>query len=70
MIKVGIPKALLYYQYHPMWETFFEELGAEVVVSSPTTQTMLSEGSSRVVAETCLPVKIFLGHALSLRGIR
>ena len=66
MIKVGIPRALLYYQYYPMWKTFFEELGAEVVVSSPTTQTMLSKGSARVVAETCLPVKIFMGHVLSL----
>ncbi len=66
MIKVGIPRALLYYQYYPMWKTFFEELGAEVVVSSPTTQTMLSSGSSRVVADTCLPAKIFLGHVLSL----
>jgi len=68
MIKVGIPRALLYYQYHPMWKTFFEELGAEVVVSPPTTQTMLSSGSSRVVADTCLPVKVFLGHVLSLVG--
>lgn len=66
MIKVGIPRALLYYQYYPMWKTFFEELGAEVVVSPPTTQTMLSQGSARVVAETCLPVKIFLGHVLYL----
>jgi len=68
MTKVGIPRALLYYQYYPMWRTFFEELGAEVVVSPPTTQAMLSSGSSRVVAETCLPVKIFLGHVLSLVG--
>ncbi|TET17009.1 MAG: hypothetical protein E3J75_03620 [Dehalococcoidia bacterium] len=66
MIKVGIPRALLYYQYYPMWKAFFEELGAEVVVSLPTTQTMFSSGSSRVVADTCLPVKIFLGHVLSL----
>ncbi|MFC1974427.1 acyl-CoA dehydratase activase-related protein [Chloroflexota bacterium] len=66
MIKVGIPRALLYYQYYPMWKVFFEELGAEVVVSSPTTQTILSSGSSRVVADTCLPVKVFLGHVLSL----
>jgi len=66
MIRIGIPRALLYYQYYPMWKTFFEELGAEVVVSPPTTQAMLSEGSSRVVADTCLPVKIFLGHILSL----
>ena len=66
MIKVGIPRALLCYQYYPMWKTFFEELGVEVVISSSTTQTMLSSGSSRVVADTCLPVKIFLGHVLSL----
>ncbi len=66
MIKIGIPRALLYYQYYPMWKTFFEELGAEVVVSPPTTQAMLSEGSSRVVADTCLPVKAFCGHVLSL----
>ncbi len=66
MIRIGIPRALLYYQYYPMWKTFFEELGTEVVVSPPTTQTMLSSGSSRVVADTCLPVKVFLGHVLYL----
>ncbi len=68
MIKVGIPRALLYYQYYPMWKTFLEELGAEVVVSPPTTQTILSSGSSRVVADTCLPVKVFCGHVLALIG--
>ncbi len=65
-MRVGIPRALLYYQYYPAWKTFFEELGAEVVVSPPTTQAMLAEGSARVVADTCLPVKVFLGHVLSL----
>ncbi len=68
MIRIGIPRALLYYQYYPMWQTFFEELGAEVVVSPPTTQITLSQGSSRVVADTCLPVKVFMGHVLSLVG--
>ena len=68
MIRIGIPRALLYYQYYPMWKAFFEELGAEVVVSPPTTQVMLSAGSSRVVADTCLPVKVFVGHVLSLVG--
>jgi len=66
MVKVGIPRALLYYQYYPMWKTFFEGLGAEVVVSPPTTQATLSAGSSRVVADTCLPVKVFCGHVLAL----
>lgn len=68
MARVGIPRALLYYQYHPMWETFLRELGAEVIVSPETTQITLSEGSSRVVADTCLPVKVFMGHVLSLAG--
>jgi len=66
MIRVGIPRALLYYQYYPMWKTFFEGLGAEVVVSPPTTQAILSSGASRVVADTCLPVKAYCGHILAL----
>ncbi len=68
MVRIGIPRALLYYQYYPMWKTFFEELGVEVVISPPTTQAMLEKGASRVVADTCLPVKVFLGHVLSLVG--
>lgn len=68
MVKVGIPRSLLYYQYFPMWKTFFQELGAEVVVSEPTSRPMLMNGSSRVVAETCLPVKVFCGHVISLVG--
>ncbi len=64
--KVGIPRALLYYEYYPMWRTFFENLGAEVVLSPTTTKDIVAGGSSRVVAETCLPVKVFMGHVISL----
>lgn len=66
MIKVGIPRALIYYQHYPMWRTFFEELGAETVVSPPTTRGMLAKGASRVVSETCLPTKIYCGHSAAL----
>ena len=41
MIRVGIPRALLYYQYFPMREAFFKELGVEVVVSPPTNKMHL-----------------------------
>jgi predicted nucleotide-binding protein (sugar kinase/HSP70/actin superfamily) len=67
MIKVGIPRALLYYQYFPMWRTFFNELGGEVVVSPPTTQATLNAGSARVIADTCLPVKVYCGHVIALK---
>ncbi|MHB0869718.1 MAG: acyl-CoA dehydratase activase-related protein [Chloroflexota bacterium] len=66
MIKVGIPRALVYYQHYPLWRTFFEELGAETVVSPATTRGILAAGASRVVAETCLPTKIFCGHSAAL----
>ena len=66
MMRIGVPRALLYYQYYPMWKTFFEHLGAEVVVSSPTTREMFTSGCSRVIADICLPVKVFCGHVLSL----
>ncbi|MBI4320356.1 MAG: hypothetical protein HY675_17845 [Chloroflexi bacterium] len=64
--KVAIPRALLYYQYYPMWKAFFEELGAEVITSEETTKSALAAGSARVVAETCLPTKVFCGHVIGI----
>jgi predicted nucleotide-binding protein (sugar kinase/HSP70/actin superfamily) len=63
---VGIPRALLYYQYYPGWKAFFEALGAETVVSPPTNKAIFAAGNSRAVAETCLPVKLFFGHVIFL----
>jgi len=61
-MRIGIPRGLLYYQYFPMWKVFFEQLGAEVVVSPPTTKEMSSLGCSRVTGDVCHPVKVFCGH--------
>lgn len=66
MVRVGIPRALLYYQYFPAWKAFFEALGAGTVVSPPTNKAIFTSGNSRAVAETCLPVKLFFGHVISL----
>lgn len=65
-VKVGIPRALLYYYYFPMWRTFFESLGAEPVVSPATTKTILEKGLSKTVDEACLPVKLAVGHVIDL----
>jgi predicted nucleotide-binding protein (sugar kinase/HSP70/actin superfamily) len=51
-----------------MWKTFFEELGLEAVISPPTTKAIMADGSSRMIAETCLPVKVFCGHVAALTG--
>lgn len=67
-LKVGIPRALLYYYYYPMWRVFFEELGAEVVLSSPSTKGVLARGLKHAVDEVCLPVKLAFGHVMDLAG--
>jgi predicted nucleotide-binding protein (sugar kinase/HSP70/actin superfamily) len=65
--KVGIPRALFYYQYFPLWKTFFEELGAEIVVSGNTTKSVIDNGSRYCVDEACLPIKVFYGHVIDLK---
>lgn len=67
-MTIGLPKALLYYRYRYLWETFFTELGCKTVTSPDTCRTMLEEGIARSVGECCLPVKLFLGHVSSLLG--
>jgi predicted nucleotide-binding protein (sugar kinase/HSP70/actin superfamily) len=68
MSTVGLPRALLYYNYAPIWRAFFQALGIEVVISPPTTSQTLTRGAARVVPETCLPAKVYCGHVLSLLG--
>jgi len=65
-LRIGYPQALLYYKYFPLWETFFQRLGAEVVFSGPTNKQILSAGALEAENELCLPVKVFYGHLLSL----
>ncbi|AEF94889.1 Protein of unknown function DUF2229, CoA enzyme activase [Desulfotomaculum nigrificans CO-1-SRB] len=61
-VRVGIPRALLYYYYFPMWKKFLEQLGGEVVVSGRTTKGILTRGVQRCVDEACLPIKLAFGH--------
>lgn len=67
-MTIGLPKALLYYRYQYLWQTFFDELECEVVTSQDTCQKILTEGIARSISECCLPVKLFMGHVASLRG--
>ncbi|OGO79043.1 MAG: 2-hydroxyglutaryl-CoA dehydratase [Clostridiales bacterium GWB2_37_7] len=66
-MKVGIPKGLLYYEYQPFFQTFFEELGAELIVSPDTNKDILDKGVKYCVDEACLPVKVFHGHVSAIK---
>lgn len=63
---VGIPRALLYYRYHVLWQTFFESLGCTVVVSNPSDRAMLERGEALSIDECCLASKLYMGHVESL----
>ena len=65
-MKIGIPRALGYYMYYPFWHAFFNDLGIEVVLSGKTCKRIVSQGSALVVSETCLPVKVYVGHVIDL----
>mgnify|MGYP000265359898 CR=1 FL=1 len=61
-MRIGIPEALYYHDYYPLWEGFYRALGAEVVTSGPTNKTVINFGVESAVDDTCLPVKVFFGH--------
>jgi len=65
---LGLPRSLLFHKYHVLWETFFGTLGVEMVVSPPSNRAILARGIELSVDETCVPLKLFLGHVDLLHG--
>ncbi len=63
---IGIPLALSNYQLLPYWGTFFDELGFEPIVSSPSTKKLIRRGVEAVLSQPCFPVKVAHGHILDL----
>lgn len=65
-MKIGIPRALLTYEYPILYTKFFELLGIEVVLSDETNNKIMEDGIKLSVDEACLASKIFLGHVMNL----
>ena len=66
-MKIGLPKALLYYYYANLWKAFFNELKVEVIESNDTTAKTLILGKEKSIDESCLALKIYLGHIEELK---
>lgn len=67
-MRIGIPRALLFHRYGDGWLAFLDEVGVEAVVSPETTDLTIALGADNADNESCLPVKVFTGHLLSLAG--
>lgn len=63
---IGIPRALSYYNNYPFYYGFFKALGINIVISDKTTTALINEGSKYVVSDTCLPIKVYVGHVMNL----
>jgi predicted nucleotide-binding protein (sugar kinase/HSP70/actin superfamily) len=63
---IGIPRGMSYFEHYPFWYGFFTSLGIKVILSDKTTKQTVSKGASLVVTETCLPIKIYIGHVVEL----
>jgi predicted nucleotide-binding protein (sugar kinase/HSP70/actin superfamily) len=65
---VGVPRALLFFEYGHVWQRFLESLGAETLASAPTNRAVVDRGVAAAIDDACLPVKAAYGHCLSLAG--
>ena len=68
-IKIGIPRALLYYRYGVLWKNFFNSLGCNIVLSPETNKNIIELGCNNTIDESCLSYKIYIGHVLYLSNI-
>ncbi len=67
--SVGIPRALLVYDYAPLLVAFLNELGAKVVISSKTTKQVMEQAVELSYTDSCFPLKLLHGHAASLGDV-
>jgi predicted CoA-substrate-specific enzyme activase len=63
---VGIPRTMFYYDRFPFWCAYFQELGFDIILSSPTDRKISMAGEELAIAQPCFPVKVAHGHVQDL----
>jgi phytoene dehydrogenase-like protein/predicted nucleotide-binding protein (sugar kinase/HSP70/actin superfamily) len=67
-LTIGIPRALYYFYYPALWETFFRALGMKVVLSEPSTSRTVEQAALISESEHCLPLKLLDAHLAEIIG--
>lgn len=62
-LRVGFPRALMYYTAFEFWKRYLAALGVQIVVSPPTDPRIMARGLDTAPDDMCLPVKVLYGHA-------
>jgi predicted CoA-substrate-specific enzyme activase len=67
-LSVGLPRALLIYDYAPLLIGFLNDLGVKVVLSSKTNKEIMEKSIEAAYPDSCFPIKLLHGHVHSLRN--
>lgn len=63
---VGIPRVLFLHKLFPLFNTFFKELGFNVLLSENSNDRTIELSQAFSMEETCLPIKLINGHVAQL----
>ncbi|MFC1845898.1 acyl-CoA dehydratase activase [Chloroflexota bacterium] len=66
---VGIPRALLVYDYAPLLIGYLNALGVKVTLTSQTTNHIVGKAVELSYTDSCFPLKILHGHVAELRDV-
>ena len=72
-VRVGIPRALNFYAYAPLFSAYLESLGvapANIVYSDYTSSELYRDGSGRGAIDPCFPSKVALAHVHNLLRVK
>ena len=64
--RVGIPRAMFFYDRGPFWAAYLQGLGFEAVTSRATDGRIATAGDELAIAQPCFPVIVAHGHVQDL----
>lgn len=65
-LRIGIPRAMYFYDRFPFWKTYLEGIGFDVVVSDETNNKIVKSGITSRASEPCHPIGVAHGHIQNL----
>ncbi|MDD5126506.1 MAG: acyl-CoA dehydratase activase [Dehalococcoidales bacterium] len=65
---VGIPRALMVYDYAPLLIGFLNALGVRVALSGKTSKQIMEHAIELAYTDSCFPMKLLHGHAAALKN--
>ena len=63
---VGIPRVLFLHKLFPLFNTYFKELGFNVILSDNSSEKTVELSQEYSMDETCYPIKLINGHIAEL----